>query len=230
MLPWEHTRAAIEAVLPKVAAVTAPLGGVMVGGSAIALQLQHRASFDIDVLMLEGFDSAQIARRFYETANSFIEGQVTPHVFAGNIDGVEVGVWKSSDYQVPIESGPEFGGMPVASLPDLFAMKLRTVRARPQVRDYFDIAVLMDRVMPLEDGVRAYARRYGLFLIYDDLADVLSVLTPPPRDLQPDPLYAEVKDDILPRIAEAADRVCQWLTENDGNRQTGNPPPKPRIP
>ena len=229
MLPWEHTREAIEAVLPKVAAVTAPLGGVMVGGSAIALQLRHRASFDIDVLMLDVFDSSHVARRFAETASSFTEGQVTPNVFAGNVDGVKVEVWTSSEWQVPIKPGPVIGGMPVASLPDLFAMKLRNVRSRPQIRDYFDIAVLMDRVMPLDDGIRAYASRYSLFLTYEDLADVLSLLTPAPQDLLPDPLYAEVRDDILHKIEDAADRVARWLTDNNGNRQTGTPPQEPRI-
>lgn len=69
--------------------------------------------------------------------------------------------------------------MPLASLADLFDLKLRNVRSRPYIRDYYDIAILMERVMSLEDGIRAYAHRFGYFLIYEDLSDLLSALMAP---------------------------------------------------
>lgn len=221
---WEHTREAIERVLPKVAAVTEPLGGVMVGGSAIALQLEHRASFDVDVLMLNDFDSQQVAGCLAAAADSYTEGQVTAGVF----DGVKVEVWKTSEWQVPVASGPVVLGMPLASLSDMFALKLRNVTSRPFIRDYYDIAVLMDRVMPLEDDIRAYAQRFGRFLIYDDLSDLVSALAMPLDHLIPDPLYAD--DAVIQSVHLATARAIRWLTDGNGTEQTGTPPRSPRLP
>ena len=230
MLGWEHTREAIERVLPKVAAVTEPLGGVMVGRSAIALQLEHRASFDVDVLMLNDFDSQQVAGRLAAAADSYTEGQVTAGVFVGMVDGVKVEVWKTSEWQVPVASGPVVLGMPLASLSDMFALKLRNVTSRPFIRDYYDIAVLMDRVMPLEDGIRAYAHRFGRFLIYDDLSDLVSALAMPLDHLIPDPLYADDADAVIQSVHLATARAIRWLTDGNGTEQTGTPPRSPRLP
>lgn len=212
MLTWEDSKRTLERVLPKVAAATSSMNAVLVGGTALAWQLEHRASSDLDVQTLEEFDEQALADRLVAEADSCEVLTTAPNIVVARVDSVKVEVWKSSTRQTTIEDGPIVLGMRLASLPDLFALKLRAVRNRAQLRDYVDIATLMG-VMTLEDGIRAYALRFGLFLIYDDLFDVFSVLTPPPSDLSPDPLLDPRKDTVLNTVHVAAEQALAWITE-----------------
>ena len=215
MLTWVDIKPALEGALPFVAAATADLGGVLVGGSALAWQLEHRASFDLDVQMPAEFDEAAVAECLGAQGRPFEILSSRPSVLVGRLDGVKVEVWRISVPQEQIEKGPVVLGMPLASLADLFALKLQTVRSRAQLRDYIDIAALT-QVMGMENGIRAYAMRYGHFLIYEDLYDVFSFLTPPPRDLPPDPPFEEIRDSVLRDIHLAAEATLLWLTERNG--------------
>ena len=243
MLTWGDTKPTLERVLPAVAAVTARLGGVLVGGTALAWQLEHRASFDLDVQMPGEFDEQAVAAHLGDRGRSFELLMARPSVLVGRMDGVLVGrmdgvlvgrmdgvkveVWRSSAPPEQIEDGPTVLGMPLASLPDLFALKLQTVRSRAQMRDYVDIAALTE-VMGMENGIRAYAMRFGHFLIYDDLYDVFSVLTPPPGDLPPDPPFEGIRDRVLETVHLAAEAALEWLTEH--NRVVGSPGDEPGSP
>ena len=227
MLTWGDTKPTLERVLPAVAAVTARLGGVLVGGTALAWQLEHRASFDLDVQMPGEFDEQAVAAHLGDRGRSFELLMARPSVLVGRMDGVKVEVWRSSAPPEQIEDGPTVLGMPLASLPDLFALKLQTVRSRAQMRDYVDIAALTE-VMGMENGIRAYAMRFGHFLIYDDLYDVFSVLTPPPGDLPPDPPFEGIRDRVLETVHLAAEAALEWLTEH--NRVAGSPGDEPGSP
>ncbi len=220
-----------EEVWPKVAGVVAEIEGVLVGGTALAWHLRHRPSFDLDILATTEFDESQAAEGLSAVADTFEQLTKAPNRLAARIDGVTVQIWKSSAPQTAVKTGPLVSGMRVASLPDLFALKLRAVRGRAALRDYVDIAALMERAMTLEDGLRAYAIRFGLFLIYDDLRDVFSVLTPPPRDLPPDPRFGDGAPQVLETVHQAAARALQWITERDCDGDApGEPPQSPRLP
>lgn len=131
MLTWEDLWESFRPVLPKVAEVTSDLGGVLVGGTALAIHLQHRVSFDIDVQVMVDFDSRELGDRLVRQMDGYVEAVATNHVH-GLVDNIKVEVWKSRHPQVQIEDGPTVAGMPIASLPDLFAMKLGTIVDRKQ--------------------------------------------------------------------------------------------------
>ena len=211
MLTWDDSKRTLERVLPKVAAATKDIEAVLVGGTALAWQLEHRASSDLDVQAMEEFDERALADRLASEADSCEVLKAAPNVVVARVDGVKVEVWKSSTRQRAVEEGPTVLGLRLASLPDLFALKLRAVRNRAQLRDYVDIATLLG-VMTMQDGLRAYALRFGLFLIYDDLYDVFSVLTPPPGDLPPDPLLDPIKEGVLKTVHLAAEQALDWIT------------------
>ena len=212
-MEWTEVKADLEALLPKVAAATTDVGGVLVGGTALALQLQHRASFDIDILAARDFRAQAVLSRLESQSDTFVTEQVGINSVAATLNGIRVEVWKPRDRQTPVEDGPVIMGMQLASLPDLFALKLRAVRNRAQLRDYFDIATLIDRAMSLQDGLRAYAARYHLYLVYEDLYDVLSVLTPPPRDLPADAPFDRHREKVLRSVHLAAENAIGWLTQ-----------------
>ena len=229
-MDWEQAEPSILAVLPKVAAATDRLDRVLVGGTALALQLRHRASFDIDVQVLHDFDAQGLVGHMERVGDDVDVHHVGVNVLRVVVDGITVEVWKSAVRQTLVGKGPVIGDMPVASLLDLFALKLRAVRNRAQLRDYVDIAALIDHGIGLMDGIRAYAARFHLFLIYEDLHDVFSVLTPPPGDLPTDTPFEETRGRILESVHLAAQETLRILTRQTGLDPTrGNAPEQPRL-
>lgn len=230
MVSRGHASAAVEALLPKVAAATAEIGGVLVGGTVLALQLQHRPSYDLGVLTLADFDSRAVADRLAESADFFHEVMVEPNGVRVLVDGLDVQVWKSEDGDVPVETGPIVSGMRLASLPDLFALKLHTVGRRAQFRDYLDIETLTRRVMSLEDGLRAFAIRYGLTLDDPAVPHVLEKLAPPWPDFPPDPTFDHERDRVMDALRRAAEEALAWLSRSGTDDCSGEAPGRPRQP
>ena len=221
----------IRSILPKVAAALGEVNGVLVGGTALALQLRHRVSFDIDIQVLEDFNPQTLLDRLRSLVGALDVQHLDRSSLVATVDGVKVEMWRSRVRQTPIEDGPVVDGMRLASLPDLFALKLRAVTSRAQLRDYVDIAVLTERVMSMRDGIRAYAARFHLFLLYEDLADVLAALTVPPRNIPLDPMFEYAREDTLERVQAAAEDALGWLVGRNGtDRSAGDEPDAPRIP
>ena len=225
-----YAAAAVEALLPKAAAATGPVGGVLIGGTALALQLRHRPSYDLDILTLDDFDGRAVADRLADLADFFHELTVEPNAVRVLVDGLDVQVWKTGDGDVPVETGPTMLGMRLASLPDLFALKLQAVRHRAQFRDYLDIETLLREVMCLEDGLRAFAIRYGLALDDPALFHVLEQISPPPEDLPPDPMFDQERDRVLETLHVAAEEALRWLTGSGTDSLSGSVPDRPRQP
>ena len=227
---WEQAEPGILAVLPKVAAATDGLDRVLVGGTALALQLRHRASFDIDVQVLHDFDAEGLVGHLERIGVDVDVQHVSVNALRVVADGTKVEGRKSAMRQTPVGKGPVIEEMPVASLLDLFALKLRAVRNRAQLRDYVDIAALIDHGIGLMEGIRAYAARFHLFLIHEDLHDVFSVLTPPPDDLPMDVPLEEARGRTLESVHLAAQETIRMFTRHTGLDPTrGNSPEQPRL-
>ena len=230
MLTWDDIWKSFRPVLPKVAAVTSELGGVLVGGTALAIHLEHRVSFDIDVQVMVDFDSRELGGDLTRELDAYVEATATNYVHC-LIDNIKVEVWKSRHHQVPIEDGPVVAGMQIASLRDLFALKLGAIVDRRQFRDFYDIATLTRQVMTLADGLRSYAYRYGKLLTLDELDDVLRALKCPSEYIAPDPYFDHSREQVLTEIRSAADEVLSWMAAREGTHDSmGDPPDSPRLP
>jgi hypothetical protein len=59
-----------------------------------------------------------------------------------------------------LEPTTEVGGLHVAGLGDLLAMKLNAVAGRAQLRDYFDLMVIDRQARPVEEGLGLFLARY----------------------------------------------------------------------
>lgn len=227
---WKELWKVFEPLLPRVAGMTDDLGGVLVGGTALAIHLEHRPSFDIDVQVVEDFDSNRLAGRLSRDLGAHVETTATNYVQA-LADGIKVEIWKSRYTETPIETGPIVSGIGVASLPDLFALKLRAVVDRKQFRDFYDIATLMERVMPLKEGLRCYAYRFGRLLTYEEVGEVLSALRCPSQYIPPDPNFEHNRRRVLTAIGAAVEEALGWITSREGTHQpTTTPPTSPRNP
>lgn len=110
----------------------------LVGGTALALQLGHRISIDLDLFGEELPDREQFLNELNEAANPLSSQD---YFFAFEVRGVKVDVLR---FPYPlIRPVIETEGIRMASLEDIAAMKIIAVANRGSKKDFFDIAVLL---------------------------------------------------------------------------------------
>ena len=158
----------------------------LAGGSAIGWHLGHRRSNDLDLFSDTEIDLARVERAVKRLAGSKIlsVSDATIHL---ELDGTLVDI-VSYPYP-PLQSptpGPE--GCRVAALIDLAVMKLGAVARRGIRRDFWDLKVLIESGISIEETARAYVRRFHVS--EGDLYPVLRALTYF-EDAEKDPSFPE---------------------------------------
>lgn len=138
------------------------LGFVLYGGTAVALRLGHRDSVDFDFFSASPLDKQDIYEKFPFLINS------TPYFEDENSLSLNVpspkpneGIMKVSFFgtinfgRVAIPQWSEDGVMQVASSLDLLGTKLVTLLKRVEVKDYLDIAALLNAGLDLATSLSA---------------------------------------------------------------------------
>ena len=152
----EAATPALLDVLHRLASSPVLEGFYLVGGTALALQIGHRRSVDIDLFTQAPFDTQAVADSLVHDlqATEIDAARNTVRCF---IDGVKVDILS---HQYPlIEPLITVGGIRMASLPDVVAMKLNAVANRGAKKDFWDIAALLSR-FSLDQMLGFYGRKY----------------------------------------------------------------------
>jgi hypothetical protein len=141
------------------------LGFVLYGETAICLYFGHRISVDFDFFSdieldikqeekimssLPFLKRAEIIQKELNTCSFSTENGVKLSFFGG---------LKFGRVEEPVLTNDNV--LQVASLYDLFGMKLRVIMERAEVKDYKDIAVMLDNEMSLEKGLSCSSALFG---------------------------------------------------------------------
>lgn len=150
--------AAWERVAPLV-----PEEAYLGGGTAIAVHLRHRQSRDLDFFFHEDtVDLDRLAERL---------GAYGPFAIVERARGTLNGLFGETRVQF-LRAGIErpdrrlepttlVGGLRVAGLGDLLAMKLNAIAGRAQLRDYFDVMTIEQQGgRTIEEGLGLFLARY----------------------------------------------------------------------
>ncbi len=219
--------AAVMAALPKVAAATEGLDAALIGGTAIALQLGHRDSYDLDVIVGAPFDSGAVAARLAAEADFYHEIAREADGLRALMDGVDIQVFRGTFRTC--QEGPARLGMRLASLPDLLALKLEAVRHRTLLRDFLDIATLDEQPgLSIEEGLTYHAWRFSVPVGGIEARDILNRLSAPPL-LPPDPAFDHLKHFTLQRLEQRAYQAQSWLSGTADTEDQTEPPTRPRL-
>lgn len=128
----------------------------LVGGTALALQLGHRRSVDIDLFCHERFDPQPVAEALRDAFNPD-ELETVHHTVRCLIRGVKVDIIEHR-YRL-LEPCLSSEGLRVASLKDIAAMKLNAIVNRGAKKDFWDIAALLKH-FELAEMLDFYGRKY----------------------------------------------------------------------
>lgn len=137
---------------------------VLYGGTALALRLGHRQSFDFDFFTLSAFQPDELQRRvaYLSQGRALQKSENTltcaldlgGEVLVSFFGGLGIGSVKDPDRA----DGP---GILVASLLDIAATKAGVVQARPSAKDYIDLDALLHAGVSLADALGAARAIYG---------------------------------------------------------------------
>lgn len=117
-------------------------GFYLAGGTALALQIGHRTSIDLDYFSPQPIDTEKLKNQFFEI---FEVGSVDILFEEKNtlwciIDGVKVSfIMRKDTLLKPTTTTDEFT---VASIEDITVMKLSAICSREEFKDYFDLACI----------------------------------------------------------------------------------------
>jgi len=202
----DHLSEEMREVWPMLAKAVGGLDGSLVGGTALAIHLRHRVSFDLDFMTLRPFSgqriSAALAKQTEDIDISLAEDDavhatlcgVAVQVFSAPHRGDNPGFVRNIRPPAPIV------GLPVASLPDLLASKLDVILYRPKLRDYIDLkAIDDDGSYCLEDGLLFHMHRYGTRPSSRDLARIVDLLADPGH-LEEDRVFDGARDATLAHL------------------------------
>jgi len=130
---------------------------VLAGGTALALQIGHRTSTDIDLFTSEKQDAVSLTEYFIKQFNNcnipFADDKFI-QVFVNNIK-IEL---VHDDYKIITKPISE-ENIKMIDKKEISAMKLKAIQGRTKARDFIDLAYLLQEI-PLKNMFEIYKEKY----------------------------------------------------------------------
>ncbi|MDH6312742.1 putative nucleotidyltransferase component of viral defense system [Parabacteroides sp. PFB2-10] len=163
----------------------------LVGGTALALQIGHRFSIDLDFFGKHNFETLQIMNSLETDFFQVVLKYDKRVIKVLEINGVKVDI-VNYPYEW-IEPPVETEGVRMAGLKDIAAMKLSAITNRGTKKDFMDIYFLL-QMFSLEEMCTFYTQKYrdgSLFNVIRSLS-----------------YFEDAESDPMPKLFQKVD----WLT------------------
>lgn len=132
----------------------------LVGGTALALQLGHRISIDLDFFAVDDELLAESRQEIITALKPQLEFEIIQSVVGSlllNVGGVALGFFS---YQYPLLGPPfEVEGINVANILDVGLMKLDAIASRGVNKDFYDLYFIAAQ-LPLESLLERSQEKY----------------------------------------------------------------------
>ncbi|MCG2713047.1 MAG: nucleotidyl transferase AbiEii/AbiGii toxin family protein [Candidatus Omnitrophica bacterium] len=129
----------------------------LAGGTALALQLGHRISYDLDFFTTDEFDENNLLPKLKEISKFELERTAWRTVL-GNFEGVRFSIFY---YEYPLlHSTRKFGKVNILDIRDIAAMKIAAIASRGVKRDFIDFYFICQEGISLDEAIRLYDKKY----------------------------------------------------------------------
>ncbi len=152
----KHTKKLLKTVTKVLPAKT-----YLAGGTALALHLNHRPSYDLDLYTSKKFDITSFTQAFEKHIPYFqVTSQLsTWQTIIGKSKDTEVSLF-FYEYQL-LQPTKKYNNLSIASLEDIAAMKIEAVASRGLKRDFFDIySICNTTTWTLKDIIELNQKKY----------------------------------------------------------------------
>lgn len=193
MLRYETITPETHSLLEKLSALPALKDVRLVGDTALALQLGHRTSVDLDFFGRINADSEELRDILREVGRVEV-ASVSKNINIFWINGVKVDM---VNYPYPWLDLPIVeDGVRLASLNDIAAMKVSAIVNRGTKKDFIDLYTLLLH-FALDEILDMYSRKYSdgsLFIVMKSLTYFDDAETDPMPNVLNDTTWETVKD------------------------------------
>lgn len=160
----------------------------LAGGTALALQIGHRASFDLDFFTQQKFDAKNLAEALKKLSTGFTLDRLEENTLLGYLDKAKFSLFF---WNYPLINKPEnYAGIKLASLSDIAAMKLAAISERGTKRDFIDLYYILavEKLFSLQDILLFYDKKFKL--LKQNQVHLIRSLT----------YFADAEDTTVPRM------------------------------
>ena len=193
MLHYETIIPETHSLLEKLSTLPVLEDARLVGGTALALQLGHRTSVDLDFFGRINADSEDLRDILREVGRVEV-ASVSKNINIFWINGVKVDM---VNYPYPWLDLPIVeDGVRLASLNDIAAMKISAIVNRGTKKDFIDLYTLLQH-FALDEILDMYSRKYSdgsLFIVMKSLTYFDDAETDPMPNVLNDTTWETVKD------------------------------------
>ncbi|MFA6336036.1 MAG: nucleotidyl transferase AbiEii/AbiGii toxin family protein [Bacteroidales bacterium] len=158
----------IDAIIEKVAEMESIKPYILAGGTALAMQIGHRKSEDLDFMMWRQSKTEkpevdwtaiekELKEKIGEIENFNMLGFDQVEFF---VAGVKISFYVSDNYCPVSDPIPYLGNIRLADVYSIMAMKMEVMLRRMKMRDYYDIYSILKEGYDISKGIEA-ARRYS---------------------------------------------------------------------
>jgi predicted nucleotidyltransferase component of viral defense system len=130
---------------------------ILGGGTALALQIGHRTSTDIDIFTTKKKSNKDILNKLNELYHTYYIINMSEPVLETSIKNIKVDFINDNSNILEIPKTNE--KITYFGIKDISAMKLRAILTRTKARDYIDIAYLLKHI-PLNKMFNNYKQKY----------------------------------------------------------------------
>ena len=160
----------IDAIIEQVAQMECIKPYILCGGTALAMQIGHRKSEDLDFMMwrISKTEKPEVNWNLIEKELTEKIGPIENFNMLGfdqvefRVKGVKFSFFVSENYS-PISNPVDYmGNIRLADIESIMAMKMEVMLRRMKFRDYYDIYSIIKEGHSINDGIEK-ARKYSRF-------------------------------------------------------------------
>ena len=160
-------------------------------GTALALQLGHRLSYDLDFYIKEKFNELALLEKLKKIAD-FQETTIDKQTILGDYPDVKFSIFY---YKYPLLKKPKkFLGIDIVSIEDIGAMKIGAISGRGTKRDFIDIYFLIKKGFSLKQLLDFYDKKF------DNLSNIY------PHIMKSLLYFKDAEEDEMPPML----KPCKW--------------------
>jgi len=181
----------------------------LAGGTALALQAEHRKSFDLDFFtQAKNFIGDQLLANFSDVDEWHTDIN-EPNTVYGTLLGAKVS-FIAYPFFIPAQEPLYYGSVRIINALDVAVMKIIAVSQRGRKRDFYDLFWCVKHLAPLEEIIRKLPTQYpNIAHNYNHILTSLVYFTDAESDPEPEIYFMaewkEIKNYFnteMPRIAQ----------------------------
>ncbi len=177
------------ALLRRLGDVLAPQEFLLVGGTALAIQLGHRRSIDLDFFTRKSFSPDELLDKLTRASlGAIVLNARAEHTLNLTVANVKIDLIR---YDYPLIEPPlRADQYQMLAIPDIAAMKLAAVTNRGSKKDFVDLSFLLDRY-EMSELLSFYKRK---FPNHDTFFVLRSLTYFDDAELEPDPIMIDPRE------------------------------------